>query len=479
MQQPQLQQQPRGGGRVRQSGRGAGRTGTQPAAGAGQPVASEVGAARFMKESKAGVEFWSRDAQTMEEVYASYTAYSSGNIMHFPGKANERDNKWSRQLAQVKRSCATKIEAMGDDEPFPGSLEPGFLMRVPIKWEMDRPTPGAMFPMPHLCAPPCMEHAPTRIFEGIMNAIMYIAHLNKTLQLLGQQTARHGGWKPVMGDKKGQKTSGVLDAKFGDHSIPRLLVKVIYDAQRPPDGHAPAASWLSGVLPEPVERAALQQICWIHQITTIGRTPLPSKADQLTFCELCKRLHWSVVMTYPLDFAGAYYLHCLSAHAGAYMLHWESLARFMQSAFEKNNKHNNLGAQHSQMGGGLGSEYVMPDGEVTRFYQTATRAILERHNRRDLWGAQGVCDLAWLRKEWQAVDVDMLWKGVLTKAHASSMAADGDGGVAGGSGAAEAQDLARKRARQQAQLTPEHGASPSTQQTQRRPRAAPPSPAWR
>jgi len=434
-----------------------------------------------MKTKYKSVDFWSRDAQTMEEVYAAYTAYSVGNVVHHPANSGAGSNTgWARQHAKVDQTCASKMAAMRDDEPFAGNLEPGFLMRVPIEWPMDRETPKAMFPIHHLCAPPCMEHAPTRIFEGIMNAIMYIAHLNKTLEQLGQQTAGHGGWKPVMGDKKGQKTQGVLDAKFGDHSIPRHLVKAIYDAQHPEDaGQQPSASWLTGILPEPVERAALRQISWLHVITTIGRDPSPSHSDQLKFSELCKRLHWSVVMTYPKDFAGAYYLHCLSAHAGAYMLHWKSLARFMQSAFEKNNKQNNLAAQHSQMGGGLGSEYLMPDGQVTRFFQTATRAILERHNRLDMWAATDVCDLEWLRSEWQAIEVDMLWKGFMSRQHD---AAPGDANTSGSGLPATGQQGARKRARQQAQLSPQHGASPIPRPSHQRARVPPTSPspaAWR
>jgi hypothetical protein len=88
----------------------------------------------------------------------------------------------------------------------------------------------------------------------------------------------------------------------------------------------------------------------------------------------------------------------------------KSLARFMQSNMEKNQKIANAAMRHSQMGGGKGSLAQAVSGEMVRVRQQGIHAVMERRSRVLMNSYWKYCDLKWLCGHTQAQEVDQMWK---------------------------------------------------------------------
>lgn len=347
-----------------------------------------------------------RGCKNEEEVYAAYTAYSSSSTSRvFPGSSH-----WQARAATCNFTKVVK-HANSPDQTF--KRDCGWLVRVPVVWGMDRHCDRNFVHFDHIDCPPCMEHAPTRIFEHFMEAILFCARQAGRLPALERNLLVAGlGWVP-----RRDPESGKLKAvKFGCHSVGRNMVAAVAECV---DGE----HWLKGVLPDPLYTAAVQQLRLLNTITKVGRLFTPSAHEQMQFAHACKELHWSIVMTWPPKYTRSLYLHCLSAHGAEYMLTLQSLARFMQSNCEKNQKIANNSMQHSTFGGGWGKEAVLRSGEVVRIQQSAIATVMERRNRRYMDEYLPMCDTAWLKANTQADQVDAMWKGMVVR---------GEWGVAAG-----------------------------------------------
>jgi hypothetical protein len=300
-------------------------------------------------------------------------------------------------------------------------------LRVPIRWEMDLEPEDPFIEFHHMSCPFCMEHAPTRIFEGLMEAILHCAQQQPKgmKRLIGNLQASNMGWVP----RKMRDSNAWAKVQFGQHTIPRKMVAAIYNAVQ---DNALGCNWLSGVLPPRLERVTMKQIADLHIITRVGRKALPNKEERQQFMDACRNLPMSIALTWPAKFTTGLYLHCLYAHGAEYMAQLKSLGRFMQSNMEKNQKIANAAMRHSQMGGGKGSIIMTHSGEMARVKQQGIQAVMERRSRALMQSYWRYCDIDWLHNNTQAQQVDRMWKRVKTfefGAHADEWEAGGNQGT--------------------------------------------------
>ncbi len=369
-------------------------------------AAKSYSAQNGFKQSGRNDKMCSADATNMEEVFASYTSYDTGTTEVHPG-----DNQFSRKQAMIKKEHVQGITtAFATPNARLNGRQP-WKIRVPKVWEMDRECPNAVVMTDHLDAPICMEHAPTRMFEKIMDAIIFVAdnttQVRGAMKRLVQNCVESGcGWEPYKAPMgKVGKTGNWMEVKFGDHAVARKMVSMIFNAKK--EG---GSGWLEGVLPPDILASTLDMISMLHEITVIGRDLKPTDQQISTFCNLCKKLHWCMVMTYPPSLTGGFYFHTMGNHASKYMRHWKTMGRDSQSSFEKNQKVANASATHTQFGGGVGSRYILPSGQEVRIIQTAVRGVMERHNRVLVRECLPHCDVQFLKTNTQAAEVDYLWK---------------------------------------------------------------------